>query len=177
MGTHVVERVLVVDDDELILSALRRAFTYAHRSVFTTKDPAAAPALAQTEHVDLAVIDLRLGTVSGIDVIREMKRRMPHVQVVLMCACMSVASAVEAVRADVVVYKPVSAPRSFAAPSGDAPRANADLGKRPSLEMIQHEHIMRVAARCRGNISEAARQLGIPRQSLQRRLRRHAPKA
>ena len=45
----------------------------------------------------------------------------------------------------------------------------------PSLERIQWEYIHAVLDACGGNISEAARQLGMHRQSLQRMLRRRAP--
>jgi transcriptional regulator of acetoin/glycerol metabolism len=45
----------------------------------------------------------------------------------------------------------------------------------PSLERVQWEYIHAVLESCAGNVSEAARQLGIHRQSLQRRLRRHPP--
>ena len=43
----------------------------------------------------------------------------------------------------------------------------------PSLERLQREYIRAVLVSCDGNVSEAARQLGMYRQSLQRMLRRH----
>ena len=46
----------------------------------------------------------------------------------------------------------------------------------PSLARAEWEHINRVLSDCGGNISEAARQLGIHRRSLQRKLRKHAPR-
>jgi ActR/RegA family two-component response regulator len=46
----------------------------------------------------------------------------------------------------------------------------------PSLERIQWEYIHAVLDSCGGNISEAARQLGVHRQSLQRMLRRLPPR-
>lgn len=46
----------------------------------------------------------------------------------------------------------------------------------PSLERIQWEYIHAVLESCGGNISEAARQLGVHRQSLQRMLRRLPPR-
>jgi two-component system response regulator RegA len=45
----------------------------------------------------------------------------------------------------------------------------------PTLARAEWEHIQRVLMDCKGNVSEAARRLGILRQSLQRRLRKHAP--
>jgi len=46
----------------------------------------------------------------------------------------------------------------------------------PSLERMQWEYIHAVLGCCDGNVSEAARHLGIYRQSLQRMLRRHPPR-
>jgi two-component system response regulator RegA len=45
----------------------------------------------------------------------------------------------------------------------------------PSLARAEWEHIHRVLADCGGNISEAARRLGIHRRSLQRKLKKQAP--
>jgi ActR/RegA family two-component response regulator len=56
--------------------------------------------------------------------------------------------------------------------SPDAALADPRL---PSLERLQWEYIHAVLGSCAGNVSEAARQLGIHRQSLQRMLRRNPP--
>jgi two-component system response regulator RegA len=45
----------------------------------------------------------------------------------------------------------------------------------PSLARHEREYIEYVLAECDGNISEAARRLGLHRQSLQRKLRKHTP--
>ena len=72
---------------------------------------------------------------------------------------------------------------------GDFPRLRSrlrDLGvhylvhsdtepETPSLARAEWEHIHRVLADCGGNISEAARRLGIHRRSLQRKLQKRAP--
>ena len=49
------------------------------------------------------------------------------------------------------------------------PPADHDY-KAPSLARAEWEHINRVLSDCGGNISEAARRLGIHRRSLQRKL-------
>jgi ActR/RegA family two-component response regulator len=77
---------------------------------------------------------------------------------------------VAARRAEHVLLKPASPQDVLAVidPSASAPRL-------PSLERIQWEYIQAVLGSCQGNVSEAARQLGMFRQSLQRILRRPAP--
>ncbi|MEY4544085.1 MAG: hypothetical protein RL685_280 [Pseudomonadota bacterium] len=59
-------------------------------------------------------------------------------------------------------------------PSASSPALTATASW-PSLERIQWEYIHAVLDACGGNISEAARQLGMHRQSLQRMLRRLPP--
>ena len=44
------------------------------------------------------------------------------------------------------------------------------LSSVPSLARVEWEHIQRVMADCNGNLSQAARALGIHRRSLQRKL-------
>jgi two-component system, response regulator RegA len=46
----------------------------------------------------------------------------------------------------------------------------SDQGDIPSLARVEWEHIQRVLADCGGNVSQAARALGIHRRSLQRKL-------
>jgi two-component system response regulator RegA len=77
----------------------------------------------------------------------------------------------ESGRADCVLMKPVHAEELLAAIE---PRATCT--SLPSLERVQWEYIHAVLGSCHGNVSEAARQLGIFRQSLQRMLRRHPPR-
>jgi len=48
-------------------------------------------------------------------------------------------------------------------------------GPSPTLARAEFEHITRVLQECNGNISEAARRLGIHRRSLQRKLQKAPP--
>lgn len=77
-------------------------------------------------------------------------------------------------RADSVLMKPADADElaAFLAASD----ATSGASRLPSLERMQWEYIRAVLGCCDGNVSEAARQLGIYRQSLQRMLRRHPPR-
>jgi two-component system response regulator RegA len=46
----------------------------------------------------------------------------------------------------------------------------------PTLARVEWEHIHRVLGDSCGNISEAARRLGVHRRSLQRKLQKYAPR-
>jgi two-component system response regulator RegA len=170
-----LHNVLVVDDDERILGSWKRAAR--ERNVVTAIDAATARQLAMTERPDLAIVDLRLGNTSGIDLIRELKRDLPDLMVVLCSGYLSVAAAVAAVRAgaDIVVFKPITFREILQRIEESA--EEPDLEDTPTLARAEWEHIMRVLADCNGNVSMAARRLGIYRSSLQRRLRKYAPRS
>ena len=54
-------------------------------------------------------------------------------------------------------------------PAADADPAGAEPAVQP-LARVEWEHIQRVLSDCDGNVSQAARLLGIHRRSLQRKL-------
>lgn len=170
-----LHNVLVVDDDERILGSWKRAAR--ERNVVTAIDATTARQLANAERPDLAIVDLRLGNASGIDLIRELKRDLPDLLVVLCSGYLSVAAAVAAVRAgaDIVVFKPITFREILQRIEENS--EEPDLDDTPTLARAEWEHIMRVLADCNGNVSMAARRLGIYRSSLQRRLRKYAPRS
>ena len=67
---------------------------------------------------------------------------------------------------------PAGAPASAGSPAGHAPAASAPRDEW-SLARVEEEHIRRVLARHRGNATAAARQLGISRTTLWRKLREY----
>src|SRR4051794_10985794 len=105
-----IQTVLAVDDDELMLSALARTLG-RRRTLFTATTPAAACALARKQRPDLAIVDLRIGTASGIDLIRTLKAETPNTVVALISGYLSIETTVLAVRAgaDIIMTKPVTA--------------------------------------------------------------------
>ena len=173
---HVVRNVLVVDDDEALLASWRRMIS-RDRACVTARDPATARQAVQRQAFDLAIIDLRLGTSSGIELIRQLKRDQPEMTIVLCSGYVSVAAAVAGMQAgaDGVVFKPVTF-REILASLDKQNEDTSYLAETPTLARAEWEHIMRVLADCNGNVSMAARQLGIYRSSLQRRLRKFAPR-
>jgi two-component system response regulator RegA len=117
---------------------------------------------------------------SGLELLRDLKQLDDSMEVLLLTGFGSIATAVDAVRlgATNVLTKPADADDILAAfERGNAgvdnpPSTSHDV---PSLARAEWEHIHRVLADCGGNISEAARRLGIHRRSLQRKLRKRAP--
>jgi two-component system response regulator RegA len=167
--------VLVVDDDEPWLRACERGFRRLGRTVRTTTTVAGALASANEQSPDLVVADLRIGGESGIDLIEPLRQAHPSCTIVIVSAYLSVALTAAAVRkgAHGVLFKPVH-PSEIVRQLPQADDAS-HAWVTPTLARAEWEHMNRVLLDCNGNVSEAARRLGILRQSLQRRLRKHAP--
>ncbi len=165
--------LLLVDDDVTFRMRLARALRDRGLEVTGAGSYEEAVSAAQQETPELAVVDLRLPTRSGLDVVRALKELDATTTVVVLTGYGSIATAVESVKIGAVTYltKPVDADQVLAAFTGEA-GAGAARGTLPvpSLARVEWEHIQRVLTDCGGNLSLAARLLGIHRRSLQRKL-------
>jgi two-component system, response regulator RegA len=161
--------VLVVDDDAPFRDRLVRALRDRGFDAMGVGDHASALSAAQEDSPEIALVDLRLPGASGLDVVRDLKRLDPSTVVVVLTGYGSIATAVESMKLGAASYltKPADADQIVAAFDGIQP---PDTGDVPSLARVEWEHIQRVLADCRGNISQAARALGVHRRSLQRKL-------
>ncbi|MES1173455.1 MAG: response regulator [Myxococcales bacterium] len=171
-GERELRSVLVVDDDDVFRTRLGRAFQDRGFEVKTAPSAEQAIRLARQDSPEFAVVDLRMPGASGLDVVRELHAIDPATAIVMLTGYGSIATAVEAVRAGAVHYlsKPVDIDQILAAFEGKAaPDTGSEVGV-PSLARVEWEHIQRVLSDCDGNISRAARLLGLHRRSLQRKL-------
>lgn len=174
--------VLLVDDDEVFRERLARAFRGRGFLVSEAADlPAVTPALREAAP-DFAVIDLRLPSGSGLDVVRVVKRRSPRTVMIVLTGYGSIATALDAVALGATHYltKPATIDDILAGFARAAPEAEPVVAavvptghEVLSLARVEWEHINRVLADCDGNVSEAARRLGMHRRSLQRKLSKH----
>jgi two-component system response regulator RegA len=171
--------LLVVEDDDDLRQRLVRAFR--ERGFDANGVASAAQALsAAHESPEYAVVDLRIGSESGLAVLRMLLEQDPETRVVMLTGYGSIATAVEAMRLGAVNYltKPADADQIWRAlqrtPSESAPELA--LPQEPlSLARAEWEHINSVLVSVSGNISEAARRLGLHRRSLQRKLSKYPP--
>jgi two-component system response regulator RegA len=165
-----MNRVLVVDDDPLVRNALVRDFRHRGLEADGAGSLEEALALSRAHSPDLAVVDLRLDTQSGLDVLRELRDSQPEVRVVMLTAYGTVPLAVQALRLGAVDFltKPLGADKILEAVHSGPPPPR-------SLARVEYEIIRRTLDACDGNVSEAARCLRIHRRSLQRKLRKRPP--
>jgi two-component system response regulator RegA len=171
---------LLVDDDAVFRERLARALRKRGHEVRTAADADEALALARVESPERAVVDLRMPGRSGLELVRLLRAIDPATQVVVLTGYGSIATAIDAIRLGATYYlpKPADADEVVAAFSrGAAPVDTTDPDlQAPSLARAEWEHIQRVLADVAGNISEAARRLGMHRRSLQRKLQKLPPR-
>lgn len=165
------DSLLIVDDDEPFRERLARAFRERGYSVHTAANATAALASASTLQPTHATIDLRMPNSSGLALIPALLQQLPAVRIVVLTGYGSIATAVEAVRLGAADYltKPVDIERISGALFGSE-KAVIPAPAPPSLERMEWEHINRVMSECEGNVTKAAKVLGLHRRSLQRKL-------
>jgi two-component system response regulator RegA len=161
--------LLIVDDDTAFRERLVRAMRDRGYEATGVADHPSAIEAARDESPELALVDLRLPGQSGLTVVRELKALDPSTIVVVLTGYGSIATAVESIKLGAASYltKPADADQIVAAFDGVQPNDDAQA---PSLARVEWEHIQRILADCGGNVSQAARMLGIHRRSLQRKL-------
>jgi two-component system response regulator RegA len=176
-------RFLVVDDDATFRTRLVKALVTRGYQAQGAGNVDEALDVARGFKPDAAVVDLRMpGGKSGLDLVPQLVRQNPVIQIVILTGYGSIATAVEAVREGAINYlsKPLDADQILAAfdndGEGHAHNGGAEaVENTPSLARVEYEHIQRILADCGGNISLAARKLGIHRRSLQRKLSKLPP--
>ena len=143
---------------------------------------AEALALATSKQIDLAVIDLRMPAESGLVVLRDLMAAHPDALAVILSGYGSIATAIDAVRLGAVdfVQKPADVDQlleAFAKALQVDPLVERDPHyDPPSLARAEWEHIQRVLNDCGGNVTRAAKMLGLHRRTLQRKLQKYPPR-
>jgi two-component system response regulator RegA len=172
--------ILIVDDDDTFRRRLARAFADRGYDTRTAGNYDEAMNDAREDSPEFAVVDLRMPGRSGLELVKGLRETDEATKVVVLTGYGSIATALDAVRLGATHYlpKPADADDIVAAfARGDAPPLDPPEPEyqAPSLARAEWEHINRVLSDCGGNISEAARRLGIHRRSLQRKLQKYPP--
>jgi DNA-binding NtrC family response regulator len=97
-------RVLVVDDDTIVLRAATDILQGAGYAVVAVDDAVEALAAMKDPTIDVACLDIKMPNLSGMDLLRALKRERPDVEAIMMTAFATVETAVEAVKAGAYDY-------------------------------------------------------------------------
>ncbi len=172
-------RGLVLDDDDLYRATLVRALQRRSIEAFAAATAPEALELAQHHHpLDFALLDLKLAQGTGLDLIAPLRAANAGMKIVLVTGYASVATAVEAIKrgADDYLPKPASLAAILRAVCGEAAQDAQTPETMTPLSRIEWEHIQQALAETDGNVSAAARLLGMHRRSLQRKLAKRPPR-
>ena len=170
--------LLIVDDDRPFSSRLARAMEGRGYEVRVAESVQEGLAAIDQKAPTFAVIDMRLGDGSGLDVIARLKERKPDARGVILTGYGNIATAVTAVKLGAFDYlaKPADADEIHAALMAE-PGERANPPENPmSADRVRWEHIQRVYELCGRNVSETARRLAMHRRTLQRILAKRAPR-
>ncbi len=170
--------LLIVEDDTRFADTLATEFRDRGYSVEHVPDLAELEAMDPSAF-EFAVVDLRLRRDSGLNAVTSIKTRSPGTRVVVLTGYGSIATAVQATKNGATNYltKPIDIDElEHTLLSGGAGEERAISEEFQSLDRHEREYIEYVLNECSGNISQAARRLGLHRQSLQRKLRKFTPR-
>ncbi|GMV38405.1 MAG: sigma-54-dependent Fis family transcriptional regulator [Myxococcales bacterium] len=107
-----MERILVVDDEDGIRSFLAEALSDVGYAVVEAADGREAIDRLEAESFHLMVVDLKMPRMDGMDVVRRARASWPEMEIVVLTAHGTVATAVEAMKLGAFDYltKPLSGP-------------------------------------------------------------------
>jgi two-component system response regulator AtoC len=99
-------KVLIVDDERDMLSNCTRILRRCGYECLSAETSEQGLALVQTVQPDVVLVDLRMPGKSGIDIVKTVKSRYPHIEVVLMTAYATIETAVDAIKQGAFDYLP-----------------------------------------------------------------------
>jgi ActR/RegA family two-component response regulator len=170
--------LILVEDDETFARTLQRSFERRGYKVRVAASAAELEGLLDAEVPARAVVDLKLGTASGLPCVATLHARDPAMRIVVLTGYASIGTAVEAIKLGACHYlvKPSNTDDIEAAfdKAGD-PDVPVD-GRAVSLKTHEWEMINETLAATGFNISETARRLGMHRRTLARKLEKRPVK-
>ena len=170
--------LLIVDDDNPFRDRLARSMEKKGFKVTQAESVKSAIQKARENKPAFAVIDLRLGDGSGLEVVKEIQQSKKESKIIMLTGYGNIPTAVAAIKAGAIDYlaKPADAEDVETALLAD-PSKKANPPENPmSADRVKWEHIHRIYELCNRNVSETARRLKMHRRTLQRILSKRSPK-
>jgi len=171
--------LLLVDDDPTFCGFLAQALSKRGFEVHAATDVMSGIKVAETVEPEYAVIDLRIGQESGLVLVKRLHELDANTRIVMLTGFASIATAVEAIKLGAVHYlaKPADTDEIVAALHKDQGDELVEIKEKPlSVRRLEWEHLQKIIVEHGGNISAAARALGMHRRTLQRKLEKRPVK-
>lgn len=168
-------KILVIDDNEAILTALKYCLSGMFEKVLTLTSPETVISLLNQEDVDMILLDMNftLGVNSGQDGLvwlQAIRKHHPEIPVVLITAYADVQLAVRGLKRGAADF--ITKPWD----NDELVRKLKDVlessNEVATLDEVEADHIRRALDRCHGNLTKAAEILGITRQTLYNKMKK-----
>ena len=168
-------KILVIDDNEAILTALKYCLSGMFEKVMTLTSPETVISLLNQEDVDMILLDMNftLGVNSGQDGLvwlQAIRKHHPEIPVVLITAYADVQLAVRGLKRGAADF--ITKPWD----NDELVRKLKDVlessNEVATLDEVEADHIRRALDRCHGNLTKAAEILGITRQTLYNKMKK-----
>jgi two-component system response regulator RegA len=166
-------RLLLVDDDETFCNVLKSALEKRNYEVLIATNVTDGIFLAENNLPEYAVIDLRIGYESGLEMVKKLISLDDNTQILMLTGFASIATAVEAIKLGATHYltKPANADEIVTALHKNEGDSSVLISENPlSIKRLEWEHLQKVLMQYDGNISAAARAMNMHRRTLQRKL-------
>jgi two-component system, response regulator RegA len=163
--------LLLVDDDTALREVLAKALTKRNYSVVTAANVVEAETHAKEKKFEFAIVDLNMPGGSGLTLIPKLTALNSNIRIVVLTGYASINTAVEAIKLGAINYLTKPADTDEIIKMFESDKAEKPSNTKPLLQ-VEWDHIQEVLNACNGNISVAAKKLGMHRRTLQRKLKK-----
>lgn len=98
------DTVLFVDDEQNVLSSIKRSLIDAKFEVLTTDSPETALDILKDKEISVLVTDLKMPTVSGVDLIKIVSKHYPDTVIIVLSAYYQMSTVLSVIRAGDIFY-------------------------------------------------------------------------
>lgn len=167
--------VLVCDDDSLLRKRLSKTLRDRGFLVFEASLVSEAKEVLMDYKINVCIIDMRMPGENGLLLLDFISHNYPRIRTIVYTGFGSIQNAKDAVKMGAYEYftKPVNTEVLISSILNEEVSINLtkEEPEMPSLEEVEMDYIVKVLDECEGNISAAAKVLGLHRRSLQRKLK------
>ena len=105
------KKILIIDDEEGIRESLRLILSDNYDLIVTDSGEQGLESLKNEESIGLVLLDIKMPKINGLDVLKEIKKQRPDVNVIMVTGYKSVDTAAEATKlgASSYIVKPFKA--------------------------------------------------------------------
>jgi DNA-binding NtrC family response regulator len=97
-------KILILDDEQGIRQEIGEFLRMAGFTVYEAQDPPAAFQVLKSNPIDIAIVDIRLPMMSGLEILEEIKKSYPHIEVIMISGHGDMDTVIEALRQGATDY-------------------------------------------------------------------------